>query len=151
MMSTVQLAFYKGRGNIVDRAIKWWTKGKYSHCEMIIGYTADGLAKCWSSSHQDGGVRFKEISLDKKNWDVFELSILEYDLQYAIEWYRKRNGKKYDLLGILGFVWRPAVDSKNKWFCSESLASALQITDSWRFDPSTLAAVLKKIGMKPVA
>ena len=145
-MTIIHAAFYKSNTSIVDRVIKWWTRGPYSHCELVVGFTDQNLAKCWSSSHQDGGVRYKEILLDSTRWDIFQLEVSSDDVSNAITWFEQRRGKKYDLLGILGFVWRPTVNSKNRWFCSEALASSLNIVESWRFDPNSLLAVLKKLG-----
>ena len=32
----IKVAFYKGRGNWKNKIIRWWTKSKYSHAELIL-------------------------------------------------------------------------------------------------------------------
>ena len=39
MASNIRLAFYKGKGDWVDKVIKWWTKSQYSHVEVEDGLT----------------------------------------------------------------------------------------------------------------
>lgn len=53
METLVQLAFYKAKGDWVDKVIRWWTSSKYSHCEVVIG------DEWFSSSPRDGGVNAK--------------------------------------------------------------------------------------------
>ena len=49
MASDIRLAFYKGKGDWVDKLVRWWTKSQYSHVEVVVGNT-------WiSSSPRDGG------------------------------------------------------------------------------------------------
>lgn len=33
--AVIEIAFYKGRTRWLDRVIQWWTKGPYSHCEVV--------------------------------------------------------------------------------------------------------------------
>ena len=32
----ITIAFYKGRGDILNKIVRWWTKSKYSHAELIL-------------------------------------------------------------------------------------------------------------------
>ena len=64
----MKLAFYKGREDLYDRLISWWTRGPYSHVELVI---SDNY--CMSSSPKDGGIRFKHIDLRPDHWDLVEL------------------------------------------------------------------------------
>lgn len=137
-----QVAFYKGRKKVFNRLVAWWTKGKYSHCEFIEGYREDGSAICWSSSFSDGGVRKKYITLDDSLWDVVDITLTEEEYKYALAWFHQNNNKSYDILGLFGFVFDASEDSPDKWFCSEAVASALQMKESWRFSPNDLYALL---------
>ncbi len=138
----MRAAFYKGtrpglKGQY-NRIVRLWERGPYSHCELIF---SDGMSA--SSSFEDGGVRFKRIEFDPARWDFIELPWA--DEQKARDWFERNKGKAYDLMGNVRFIADPLADGKDKWFCSESLAEALGIEDSWRYGPNALAAVLRSI------
>jgi hypothetical protein len=63
----VRLAMYKGRGQIGNAFIRWWTGSQYSHCELVVS------GWCYSSSMMDKGVRRKLINLDAAKWDLIDL------------------------------------------------------------------------------
>ncbi len=132
----VRVAFYKGRKRFFNRAVAWWTRGPYSHCELIV----DG--KSYSSSFLDGGVRVKEIDYDPEHWDIIDLPWA--DSEKAVKWFEAHMGLGYDVLGLVGFVARRVEDDRNRYFCSESIAAALGFEESWRFDPNTLYPVLAR-------
>ena len=135
----MQIAFYKGTHSgvpgLYNRLVRWWTKGPYSHVELVF---SDGL--CASSSHMDGGVRFKWIDLDPERWDVYELPA--YLEPAARRWFEVHKGAGYDLLGNLHFVIPAVGHSKERYFCSEADAAALGFPDPWRYDPNTLASAI---------
>ncbi len=142
----MRAAFYKstrpGLAGIYSRGVRWWTRSPYSHCELIF---SDGMAA--SASYMDGGVRFKRIDFDPGHWDFVDLPAhLE---PAARTWFVAHAGQPYDLLGNLHFLLGPVSDDKGKWFCSESIAAALSITDPWRYDPGVLASALLRIGLAP--
>lgn len=89
----------------------------------------------------DGGVRSKDIFLDPQHWDILEI---EGDVEKAQEWFNAHKGQPYDVLGLLGFIFRVLGQSKRRWFCSEAIAEMLGIEDSWRFDPCVLYVTLKR-------
>jgi hypothetical protein len=130
----VQVAFYKGKTRFFNRAVAWWTRGPYSHCELIV----DG--KSYSSSFLDGGVRVKEIVYDPEHWDIVDVPWA--DAAKAVAWFEAHMGLKYDVVGLAGFVVRRVEDDRGKYFCSEAVASSLGYEDAWRFDPNTLYPVL---------
>lgn len=39
-----KVAFYKGRHRLFDRLVQWWTRGPYSHCELLLYGLPDGTA-----------------------------------------------------------------------------------------------------------
>lgn len=133
----MRLAFYRGRpkglAGLFDALVRWWTRGAYSHVELVLG---DGT--CWSSSSRDGGVRAKAIDLASGNWDLVAIT---GDEAAAQAWFAAHAGAGYDYLGLFGFVWRPGTGDNRRWFCSEAIAAALGYRDPWRFCPNTLAAV----------
>ena len=32
----IKVAFYKAQGDYVNKIVRWWTKSKYSHAELIM-------------------------------------------------------------------------------------------------------------------
>lgn len=137
---TFRAAFYKGTrpglAGTYNRLIRWWDNGKYSHCELIF---SDGLAA--SASFLDRGVRFKQIDFDPARWDFINLPAdLEAD---ARQWFTKHEGSGYDVIGNLRFALDFLPDNKHKWFCSEALAAAIGLSETWRLGPNGLAAILK--------
>ena len=132
----MRLAFYKGRHRLFDRAVQWWTRGPYSHVELVF---SDGLAA--SSSVRDGGVRVKAISFAPDRWDILPI---DGDEATARAWFDAHRGEAYDAAGLFGFVWRPAAGATRRWFCSEAVAAALGMGDAWRFCPNTLAATFRR-------
>lgn len=139
----IEMAFYKGRARLFDRLIQWWTRGPYSHCEVATHHSASGAAWCISSSYLDGGVRGKWINLDRDHWDIVPVPTV--DTAAAHEWLAQHAGLRYDLAGLLGFLWRPQTGSRRRWFCSEACAAILGMKEPWRFDPNTLACVVLEL------
>ncbi|MBI2306102.1 MAG: hypothetical protein HYU78_02250 [Rhodocyclales bacterium] len=141
----MQLALYKGTrpglAGIFNRAVRWWTRGPYSHCELVLWRLPDGTAMCGSASNTDGGVRIKAIDLDPARWDLVELP--RVDPFAAFDWFEAHAGDGYDLRGLFGFVWRRGDGDRDKYYCSEACAAAIGIDEPWRFDPNTLAAVAR--------
>ncbi|MFZ6773021.1 hypothetical protein ACO0LB_09945 [Undibacterium sp. SXout7W] len=138
----MRIAFYAanhdGLPGIYNRLVKWWTRGRYSHVEILF---TDGL--CASSSFMDGGVRFKHIDLDIKKWEF--ITVPDELEPAARAWFEQHQGQKYDVLGNVHFILSIVVGEKRKWFCSEAVAAALGIREPWRFDPNRLAAILRSM------
>mgnify|MGYP003575072148 CR=1 FL=1 len=139
----VTVAFYKGKGKWWNSLIRWWTRGPYSHTEVITEQYGDRYL-CHSSHLPDGGVRSKWRVLDASEWDFVDIDADSYAIS---KWYDERHGKKYDLLGLVGFVLRPEDGERDKYFCSEANAASLGIKQPWRFDPNTLKPVIDALSM----
>ena len=133
----VKIAFYKGLSapgrDWTDWLICRWTRGKYSHVELIIeGYM-------YSTSPRDGKVRRKKHIEDNETWDYIEVKDIE--VKHIIKFYNMTADEKYDWLGILGFVI-PLKDRTNKWFCSEWVSNSLKIAGYeklWKLEPSKIS------------
>ena len=133
----MKIALYKGREHLFNKAVSWWTRGPYSHVELILD---DGISI--SSSFRDGGVRYKNINYSNvDNWDFIEIGPEPVELRDKIN---TIDSQEYDWLGLAGFVIRRIGDDRKKKFCSETVMYLLGYLDPWRFDPNTLAAVFRK-------
>jgi hypothetical protein len=135
----MKVAFYKGKKRLFNKLVSWWTRGPYSHCELVF---SDGESA--SSSFMDGGVRYKRILFNHDLWDFIELGP-QFDEQKAREWFDKHDGAQYDVMGLVGFVFRRVGDDKKKYFCNEAVLAALGFLESWRFDPNSTYALLEGV------
>lgn len=128
--TNAKIAFYKAKGNLVDKVIRLFTVSPYSHCEIVIG-------KNWySSSPRDNGVRVKQIQKDLNKWDFIEVDINK-DRLYEI--YRKYKGCGYDFKGIfLSNILGLKFHSKNKVTCSEFCAEVLGLSNPNTYSPGSL-------------
>lgn len=113
METLVQLAFYKAKGDWVDKVIRWWTSSKYSHCEVVIG------DEWFSSSPRDGGVRSMRMEdYNAEHWDI--IGYPGVSASDVFDLFRKTKGSKYDFIGILFSQVLPiGLHSSTKWYCSE--------------------------------
>lgn len=136
----MRLASYKGTrpglSGLFNVATRWWLGGPYSHTELIF---SDGA--CASSSFLDGGVRFKRIEFDPEHWDIIDCL---GDEDAARAWFDAHEGDGYDVLGLIGFVWRRSTHERGKWFCNEAIGAALGIPDPWRFEPVTFPILISQ-------
>ncbi|MDP8080322.1 enoyl-CoA hydratase [Phocoenobacter skyensis] len=151
MAINIYLAMYKGKGNWIDKIVRLFTWGKYSHCELAVEkkrftnghhYEHEIVYECYSSSPRDGGVRCKEINLKNGNWDLFLLKGVNERRIKAI--FNETKGMKYDLLGAIGVVIPFIKQKKNKYFCSEWCARVLKIKGDDTLSPTDLVEVIER-------
>ena len=117
-MAKIKIAFYK-----YPRESAWY--------KVVLHQLT-----CWWTR----GVRIKNIKMPSYKWDFIEV---DADVAHVRAWFEGQAGRKYDYLAWLGFLWRRESGSRNRWFCSEAVATSLGYADGWRFDPNTLFVVLK--------
>lgn len=141
-MSKFRMAFYKGTHpglpGVYNRGVRAWTRGKYSHVEVVF---SDGLSA--SASYVDGGVRFKKIGYTSDVWDFIELPA---ELEPAARaYFQKHEGEAYNLLGNVHFVIGLVPAASRKKFCSEAAGGSIGIDESWRFEPNALYVAVKRL------
>ncbi len=132
----IKLAFYKAKGKWRNRLIRIWTRGPYSHCEVLLN---ESNGRCVSSSEMDDGVRYKFIQLHPDHWDIVDVTgtTLKQITRFADPLVKAQ--LKYDWLGILLSQVLPlARHSKNKWFCSEFCAAAIGLPKPQKYSPNSL-------------
>lgn len=103
----------------MSSVVRWFTRSNYSHAAVEI--RPGVVIESW----QGRGVQ--EVKLrDRKTIDEYEVEITE-DQMFRIEAFlRSHLGDRYDYLGIVGFVIRMPLGSKDRWFCSELVFAAFQ-------------------------
>ena len=149
-MTQVYLALYKGRKRgktpreqwqrLMDWAVRAATRGQYSHCEIAVKHGFAEDYHCYSASLRDGGVRSKTMPLPADKWDLLEIRDVDaYDKVWAL--FQQTRGAKYDYCGALGLVL-PIRQARQRWFCSEWCAKALELGQPEKFSPNRLAHCL---------
>ena len=117
----IRVGFYKGKGTIFDRLIRWWCDGKYSHCELVIPNDT-----WFSADANTNRVRYTTFSPNPNNWDYVEFDTTEREEMIIRAWADSKIGKGYDYLGLAGFVLPFNTQNPNRYFCSEVCIEALQ-------------------------
>lgn len=143
----LRVAFYKGKGKIVDKLIRWWTNSPYSHCELLF---PDGIM--FSSDAWSGGVRWN-TNYDLSNWDIVRVDLTKAEIDVLIRWCKTKETSDYDWLGVIRFVIPFTNQDPDKWFCSELCAAGLKAVAKlpsklkvWKLSPGQLHALLINLG-----
>ncbi|MEP4700759.1 MAG: hypothetical protein ABJZ79_06355 [Parasphingorhabdus sp.] len=136
----IALAFYKGRGRLLDRVIRWVTRSSFSHVEILRAVptiSGDGLeARAWSSSGRDGGVREKSISFKPGHW---EFVTIPWAGPAVIDRVIAEIGNPYDYTGLLASqALNLRRHRRDQWFCSEICAHALELSAPQELSPGGL-------------
>lgn len=136
------LAYYKGRGTLLDRIIRLVTRSPFSHVEIIRSLPGDGeTVMAYTSSSRDGGVVGRQIVLKPGHWELQWIPWTTGD--EAIRFVKAHAGDGYDFLAILlTHLFGISRQSKNRWTCSELIGTAIGIERAWRLSPGDLHAVV---------
>jgi len=129
--SYIKVAFYKGNSGRLHKIIRWWTKSKYSHAELIM---PDG--KTWISISpfltSRVSARCRDVIENPEMWDylTFDLNwrqpVQEYQASQLQKFISETTGCKYDWIGMLLSQFGPfLIKRRDRWYCSEWIAHAL--------------------------
>ncbi len=114
MSMVVKIAFYKGKGNWINKIIRWWTKSDYSHAELVLPnkMTWIGISPFLSSKVES---RYN-IEYKLRNWDLVDLNVTEHQYSTILDFFKATKGCRYDWIGMLFSQFRPFhIKRKNKW------------------------------------
>ncbi len=143
---SLEIAFYKGN-DWLDKLIKLWTRGPYSHVELIMN-------DMWITSHPSVGIRSRKAPTDLENWDIITIEYDSCDMlqDTFVKYYNDQIGCKYDWKGIFfSQFFKIGYNQDDKWFCSEFVTKLLQVLSIYevldlqpnKIDPSELYRVLE--------
>ena len=129
------IAFNKSNKTLMSKLIRFFTKSEYVHCELVTVKRSD---KFYGYSAFPGeGVRVKWISYEPNEWEFIKIPTVDVK-----SFMKKTEGKKYDYLGALGFVFGNN-DNPNRWFCSEWCATVLGLENPSKLSPGDLYQKIK--------
>lgn len=131
------IAFQKSNGSLVDRIISCVTKSEIVHCELVSQkFEREDTVQFYGySAYFDEGVRARWFKVPKDQWIFIKLNNVK--VKQVKDFFEKTKGKKYDWLGILGFVFGNK-DNPNRYFCSEWCAQALNFENPSKWSPAKL-------------
>lgn len=134
----VYLAFYKGKGDFLNKVVRFFTRSKYSHCAIV----AHGVE--YSSSSRYGGVYATrwDILYNVNEWDFINLT--DIPAQDIVAFYNRTRDCKYDYLGAIGSVFTVFKQKGSSFFCSEWCAECLRIDKPHKYTPDSLYTRLNK-------
>lgn len=134
------------QGKILAGLIKWWTKSKYFHTEIIFNgywYTADVYS---------GGVIKRRLRPFKNTFDYTYLEVPENKVKDIEIFLDSMLDKNYDLETILiNKVLHIPYNNKNKVYCTELALDVLheigelkEIKDNGTIDPGSFYNITKE-------
>lgn len=151
----VTIAFYKGRGLKRDRLIRWWTKSRYSHVELILpDGNISGIRPPYYSLVTTRAIK----KLNESEWDLLEVEVSNSQLGLLQGFIASTEGQGYDWLGMIASNISPLkVRAPGRWYCSEWVAYALSVSGvlPWKFaklydlksiSPADLYVIINNMG-----
>ena len=130
-MVKAKIALYKGKGDITDKLIRWWTKSKYSHVEIVMGQT-------WTSiSPITMRLKSRIINANNDRWDFIDVEIDKQNFDNIIS---KFYGCKYDWTGIFLSQFLPlGIQNPSRLFCSEFVAMVMKLDVPSSYSPEDIS------------
>ena len=122
----IKIAFYKGKGNILNGIVRWWTNSKYSHAELVL---SDDKTWLGISPFLKSKVDSREkLIVDNLEWDFVYLDVTSEQHDIILEFFEETKGFGYDWVGMMLSQFSPCrIKHKKRWYCSEWIAYALRI------------------------
>jgi hypothetical protein len=127
----VKLAFKKDCNGIIGRLIKWWTKSRYCHVEILLpGRDGKYEPGVWVSANGRKGVRMKPIiwPLDHTRWDYIDVEVPDENYDNVIKRLNEIIKFKYatkDLI-LVQMLKLDKMESRKRAFCSETVCEILR-------------------------
>ena len=95
----IKVAFYKSRGDWRNKVIRWWTKSKYTHAELVLPDESTWLS---ISPILSSRVASREkLEYDPNCWDFLEFEISDEQLQIILNFFEDTEGNRYDWIGMI--------------------------------------------------
>jgi len=127
----VKLAFKKNCNSFFQRLIKWFTKSKYCHVEILLP-NSEGEFKpgVWFSANGKKGVRIKPIihPIDESKWDLIDVKVNSDKYDEVVKYINYLTEFKYAFkdLFLVQVLKLDKLESRKRLFCSESVCEILR-------------------------
>lgn len=145
----IKLAFYKGKGDILDKFVKYMTDGTHSRVAII------DKSGQWYMCVPNEGVIKKNMNPDASKYDYVEIECNYIDYAKAVSFLEHQLGKSNNFLGLLLSKSFHFLDYEERWFSSELAANFLNIikrgdinSSYFTYSPSSLLEKLKECESK---
>lgn len=116
----MKVLFSTSKNNIISWAIRCFSWSEWSHVEVHVG-----KGKLLGADLMNG-VNILDAENRYSRSDTFllcEFDVPEEKRQELLEAIKAELGKKYDIAGIFGHLFRAKWEDSDKWFCSELIAA----------------------------
>ena len=140
----IKVAFFKGKGNWINKIVRWWTKSPYSHAELVMSDNETWISISPFLTSKLDAIRKESYIID--NWDIIEIDVTQEQHEALLEFYSETKGSSYDWFGMLLSQFFPLkIKRYKRWYCSEWILYALRISCivDWKiikiFDQSDLS------------
>ena len=129
----IKVAFYHGKGNFINKLVRWWTKSDFSHAELIL---PDGITWVGISPFKTSKISAVISPIyDESDWKFVSIKVNEKQLYLINQFFEMTKGCRYDWWGmILSHLFPLNIKRKGKWYCSEWIAYALRISNVVKWD-----------------
>lgn len=118
----MKLAFYKGPGDWITKAIRVLTRGPYSHVELVF---TDGV-RFAASGRMPKGVHFR-YTPHGEGWDYIAIAASPDQERVARTFASVLVGSPFKWKGVFRFLCPLLGDGPNShWYCSELILWMLQ-------------------------
>lgn len=103
-------------GGFYAYLIKFFTKGLYTHCGIVIEDTLY-QSKIFKGVYKEDWI--------PGMWDTIYIDLSEKQTKKVKKLLEKELNSGYDWFGVLHFIFKFLKPSRKRWFCSELCAAAL--------------------------
>lgn len=137
----MKILFRKSTASMLMRLVCYITGGNYGHVEIAF---SDGM--CFSAIPLYG-VKMRRIQ-NLKDYTIIDVSVTKKQEEKTRKHCRNICGKKYDYIGVLGFLFNQDTFNNSRWYCSRLCAVILHQLGKCHYDgygrisPSDLFAIL---------
>ena len=136
----IEVRFIRTKG-LIPKLIRWFTWSKWNHVDICVNN------KWYASTRQKGVHRSDLVDQNQLWFEVYPIYNTEEQTEATETFLNSQMNKGYDWLGIFGFIIRKNLENKDKWFCSELVAAALnhagyKFEDPFKISPAKLYEIL---------
>ena len=121
----MEIAFYKGPGDIVTFLIRKITRSSYSHAKIRF---FDGLV-FQASGRKPAGISLRPWKEETKcYWDAVKIPLTFDEELSVLRYSQKFIGGRFSWRGVFRFLFPWMAEDEDGWYCTELIVHILQET-----------------------